>query len=144
MEGISIIKRFEGCKLRAYLCPGSVWTIGWGSTFYEDGSRVREGDRITQDRADLLLMATYRLFEAEVRRAVTARLTPNQLGALVSFTFNVGGGNLRRSTLLRLVNQSPNNPGIRAQFMRWNKAGGVVLRGLTRRREAEANLYFKA
>ena len=142
--GISIIRKFEGLKLKAYLCPAKKWTIGYGNTAYEDGSPVQQGDVITRDRADRLLLHTVAEFERGVRRRVTSRINANQLGALTSFAFNVGLGNFERSRLLRFVNENPNNPAIRNEFMRWTRAGGQVLRGLQRRREAEANLYFTA
>ena len=134
---VPIIKEFEGCKLKAYLCPAGVWTIGYGHT---DG--VKEGDEITQQEADRLLASDVDLFTAGVQRLVTSDINRNQLGALTSFAFNVGLGNLRHSTLLRLVNKG-DFVGAANQFPRWNKAGGKVLAGLTRRREAERKLFLK-
>ena len=134
---IPLIKEFEGCKLKAYLCPAGVWTIGYGHT---DG--VKEGDEITQQEADRLLASDVDLFTIGVQRLVTSDINRNQLGALTSFAFNVGLGNLRHSTLLRLVNKG-DFVGAANQFPRWNKAGGKVLAGLTRRREAERKLFLK-
>ena len=134
---IPLIKEFEGCKLKAYLCPAGVWTIGYGHT---DG--VKEGDEITQQEADRLLANDVHSFSAGVQRLVTSDINRNQLGALTSFAFNVGLGNLRHSTLLRLVNKG-DFVGAANQFSRWNKAGGKVLAGLTRRREAEKKLFLK-
>jgi lysozyme len=119
-----------------------VWTIGWGSTFYEDGSAVKHGDVITQERADRLFVILLDQFAAQVRPLITARVNDNQFGALLSFAYNAGVGALRRSTLLRLVNANPSNAAIRLEFGKWNRAGGQVLNGLTRRRIAEADLYF--
>jgi lysozyme len=119
-----------------------VWTIGWGSTFYEDGSSVKQGDVITQERADRLFVILLDQFAAQVRPLITAKVNDNQFGALLSFAYNAGVGALRRSTLLRLVNTNPANPAIRLEFGKWNRAGGQVLNGLTRRRIAEADLYF--
>ena len=141
-KGIPIIKKFEGLKLKAYLCPSGLPTIGYGNTFYENGAKVKLGEQITIDRADALLIHTVAQFEKQVDAVVTATLTPNQLGALTSFAFNCGMGNFRKSTLLKKVNANPNDPTIRQEFMKWNKAGGKVLNGLTRRRQAEADLYF--
>jgi lysozyme len=141
-RGIPIIKRFEGLKLRAYLCPAGLPTIGYGNTRYEDGSTVKLGEQITIDRADKLLMHTVAQFERQVDTVVTAPVNANQLGALTSFAFNVGMGNFRKSTLLRKVNANPNDPTIRAEFMKWIRANGKVLTGLQRRREAESALYF--
>ena len=141
-KGIATIRRFEGLKLQAYKCPASVWTIGWGSTFYENGSKVQEGDKITLDRADKLLFEMVKRFEISVKSLVKSNVNDNQLGALTSFAFNVGLGALNKSTLLRKVNSNPNDPTIRNEFMRWTRAGGKVLKGLVTRRQAEADLYF--
>ena len=139
--GKDLIKRFEGCKLKAYKCPAGVWTIGYGNTFYEDGTKVKEGDVITQERAEELFDIIINDFVRMTDALVKSDVTENNFSALVSFTFNVGTGNLRRSTLLRKVNANPKDPSIRAEFMKWTKANNVVLKGLVRRREAEAKLY---
>ena len=141
-KGIPIIKRFEGLKLKAYFCPAGLPTIGYGSTWYENGSKVKMGDVITIDRADRLLLFTVAEFEKQVDTLVTSAINANQLGALTSFAFNVGIGNFRKSTLLRLVNDNPNNPAIRTEFQKWVRANGQVLKGLVTRRQAEADLYF--
>jgi len=141
-KGTPIIRKFEGLKLTAYLCPANVWTVGYGSTFYENGSKVQQGDKITLDRADKLLLEMVKRFEISVKGLVKSSINDNQLGALTSFAFNVGIGALSKSTLLKKVNANPDDPTIRNEFMRWTKAGGKVLKGLVTRREAEANLYF--
>ena len=141
-RGIAIIRKYEGLKLRAYICPAGLNTIGYGSTFYENGTRVQPGDVITMDRADKLLHFQVRLFADEVRRTVKSTLNDNQLGALVSFCFNIGGAAFSRSTLARKANANPNDPTIRSEFMRWTRGGGKVLPGLVKRREEEANLYY--
>jgi lysozyme len=141
-KGIPIIRKFEGLKLRAYLCPANVWTIGYGNTFYENGSKVQEGDKITLDRADRLLFFVVQKFEAEIKKLVKSEINENQLGALTSFAFNVGAGNLAKSTLLKKVNANPNDATIRDEFNRWTKSGGKVLNGLITRRKAEADLYY--
>ena len=133
---------FEGCRLEAYLCPASVPTIGYGSTYYEDGRPVKLGDAITQERADQLFEAIAEDFAKRVRSFLTVGLNENQFSALVSFTYNVGVANLKKSTLLKKVNINPLDPTITDEFLKWNKAGGKVLAGLTRRREEEAKLYF--
>jgi len=140
---ISIIRKHEGLRLNAYLCPAGVWTIGWGNTFYENGSKVKQGDVITRERADALLLMIVNKFRNEMRPLITKPLTVNQESALVSFVYNVGVNALRRSTLLKKVNDNPSDPTIRDEFMKWNKANGVMLPGLTNRRRDEANLYFK-
>ena len=133
---------FEGCRLEAYLCPASVPTIGYGSTYYEDGRPVKLGDAITQERADQLFEAIAEDFAKRVRSLLKIGLNENQFSALVSFTYNVGVANLKKSTLLKKVNINPSDTTITDEFLKWNKAGGKVLAGLTRRREEEAKLYF--
>lgn len=142
-KGLNLIKKFEGCKLKAYLCPAKKWTIGWGATYYKDGSKVKEGDIITQDEADELLMwMMENEYESFVKKTVTSEINPYQSDALSSFAYNCGTGNLKRSTLLKKVNANPNDPAIANEFAKWNKSNGVVLTGLTRRRKAETTLYF--
>jgi len=140
--GIDLMHDFEGCRLEAYLCPASVPTIGYGSTYYEDGRPVKIGDAITQERADQLFEAIAEDFAKRVRSLLKVGLNENQFSALVSFTYNVGVANLKKSTLLKKVNINPSDPTITDEFLKWNKAGGKVLAGLTRRREEEAKLYF--
>lgn len=139
--GKDLIKRFEGCKLKAYKCPAGVWTIGYGNTFYEDGTKVKEGDVITQERADELFDIIINDFARMTDALVKSNVTENNFAAIVSFTFNVGTGNLKKSTLLKKVNANPKDPSIRAEFNKWVRANNVVLKGLVRRREAEAKLY---
>jgi lysozyme len=141
-KGIAIIRKYEGLKLRAYICPSGLATIGYGATFYMNGSRVQIGDVITIDHADKLLHFQVKLFADEVQRTVKVKLNENQLGALVSFCFNVGGAAFAKSTLARKVNANPSDPTIRNEFMRWTRGGGKVLPGLVKRREEEANLYY--
>jgi lysozyme len=143
--GIDLMHQFEGLKLQAYLCPANVPTIGWGNTRYESGRRVQLGESITKERADALFLWWANSFATQVRQLIGKGVTlnENQFSALVCFAYNVGTANLRSSTLLRKVNANPNDPTILNEFLRWNKAGGRVLAGLTRRRQAEANLYFK-
>ena len=142
-EGADLIKEFEGCKLKAYQCSAKKWTIGYGNTFFEDGTPVKVGDAITQDKAEKMFELISNEFSAKVAKLVPSHITPNQFGSLVSFAYNCGVVNLQKSTLLKKVIANHNDQSIRAEFLKWNKAGGKVLAGLTRRREAEANLYFK-
>jgi len=141
--GADLIKEFEGCKLKSYQCSAKKWTIGYGNTFYEDGSPVLPGHAITQQKGEQLFELIANEFADKVDKVVTANVSENQFGALVSFAYNCGIANLQKSTLLKKVNANPNDPTIRVEFAKWNKAGGKVLAGLTRRRQAEANLYFK-
>jgi len=134
-EGLSLIKKFEGCELEAYKCAAGVWTIGYGSI-----KGVKQGDTITQEEADNLLLHEMDEYEGYINDAVNVDLNQNQFDALVSWVFNLGPSNLSSSTLLTRINNKdwkdvPN------QIKRWNKAGGKVLEGLIRRREAEALLF---
>lgn len=131
-----IISRFEGCKLTAYQDQVGVWTIGYGHT-----GNVHPGDVITQEQAEELLLADLESFEQSVRKLVKVELTDNQLAALISFAFNLGGHTLQTSTLLKLLNQGDYNSAA-DQFLRWDHAGGVQVAGLTRRRQAERLLFL--
>lgn len=143
-EGISLIKKYEGCKLTAYKCPAGVWTIGYGNTFYEDGSTVKPGDKITQERADQLFRNILeKKFLEPIRKLIVSDINDNMFSAIVSFTYNVGIGNLKSSTLLKKVNANPNDQTIALEFKKWVKSAGKVLPGLVRRRESESDLYFK-
>lgn len=133
---IEIIKPFESCKLTAYLCPAGVWTIGWGAT----GPEITKGLKWTQEQADNRLMLDVVKFERGVKALVKVPLSDNQLGALISFAYNVGLGNLGKSTLLKLLNAGAYKSASE-QFIRWNKAGGKVLKGLTRRRQIEQGVF---
>jgi len=135
LEGLSLIKRFEGCRLKSYKCSANVLTIGYGHT-----SGVKETDTITQDEADKLLQEDVEQFEKYVDDNVTVELGQSQFDALVAWTFNLGPGNLRESTLLKVLNNQ-DYTSVPREIKRWNKAGGKVLEGLIRRREAEALLY---
>ena len=141
--GSDLIKSFEGCKLKSYQCSAMKWTIGYGNTYYEDGKPVLPGHAITQEKAEQLFELIANEFSDKVSKLVTSMVTLNQFGALVSFAYNCGVINLKNSTLLKKVNANPNDLSIRSEFIKWNKANGKVLAGLTRRREAEANLYFQ-
>jgi lysozyme len=136
--GIDLIKQFEGCKLTAYPDPGTggaPWTIGWGAT----GPDIRRGLTWTQEQADARLEADVQRFARGVDDLVE-EATQSQFDALVSFAYNVGRGALASSTLLK-KHRAGDYAGAAAEFARWNKAGGRVLPGLTRRRAAEAAIY---
>ena len=137
-----IIKKWEGFMPEAYLCPGGVPTIGYGSTRYENGDEVALEDcDIDRKRGEEILLNHIKEVAAQVRSVLKHNLTDNQMAALISFTYNLGIGNLKRSTLLLLINGGPMNQNIPREIRRWNKAGGKVLAGLTARREEEANLW---
>jgi len=141
--GLELIKKYEGFKAKAYLCPAKVITIGYGSTYYEDGTKVKLTDSpITQERATELLMALLVPFERAVDSYCVDTINQNQFDALCSFVYNCGSNALKTSTLLKKVNKNPNDPTIKDEFLKWNKGGGKVLSGLTKRRIEEAQLYF--
>jgi lysozyme len=160
--GLDLIKSFEGLKLKPYLCSAGVPTIGYGNTFYENGKKVSLKDKaITEARAEELLSTSLVMFEQYVDSYCTDKLTQNQFDALVSFCYNTGHAALKASTLLKKVNKNPNDPTIKDEFLKWCKADGTnnakdddndglideagekqTLKGLLRRRTAEAALYF--
>ena len=140
-KGIALIKEFEGCKLTAYQDSVGVWTIGYGWTQPVDGKPIRAGMTIKQETAERLLKTGLVSYESDVSRLVKVGLTQGQFDALVSFTYNLGARSLSTSTLLRKLN-SGDYAGAADEFLRWNKAGGKALNGLTRRREAERALFL--
>jgi lysozyme len=142
-NGIRLIQEFEGLRLTSYLCSAGVATIGYGATFYQDGSKVKLGQTITNTQANQLLKDHLKEFEGAVIGLINkTKVNQNQFDALVSFCFNLGAANLAKSQLLRFVKANPNDPKIAAEFAKWNRAGGEVSRGLVRRRKKEAELYF--
>lgn len=143
-NGIELITRFEGFRSKPYLDPVGVATIGYGTTFYPDsGKKVLMTDKpITEETARYYLKLVCINFGNEIQKYITKGINQNQFDALVSFSYNVGVGAFKSSTLLKRINNNPNDPDIRRQFLRWINAGGKQLPGLVRRREAEADLYF--
>jgi lysozyme len=142
--GIELIKKFEGFRSAPYKCPAGIPTIGYGATFYPNGTKVTMSDKaITEQEATTLLASMLIKFEQYVDSYCIDIINQNQFDALVSFCYNLGPNNLRTSTLLKKVNVNPKDESIRAEFMKWNKAGGRALKGLTLRRTAEADLYFR-
>ena len=135
LEGLSLIKKFEGCRLEAYYCSGGVLTIGYGHT-----GGVKETDTITQEEADKLLKGDILKFEQYVEDNVMVELDQSQFDALVAWTFNLGPGNLRESTMLTKLNNE-DYESVPFEMRRWNKAGGKTLDGLIRRRQAESLLF---
>ena len=135
-KGIALIKEFEGLRLKAYLCPGGVWTIGYGHT-----AGVKPGMVISEAQAEEYLKADLISFERYLNGLGLA-LNQNQFDALISFIYNVGTGNFSNSTLLRKVRANPQDNSIIDEFLRWVYSKGRVLPGLQRRRLAEMKLYF--
>ena len=148
-NGIALIKSFESLKLTAYRCAAGVPTIGYGHTGADVTAADVSGKKtITEVQAEALLKKDLEKFEKGVSDLTKGvALNQNQFDALVSFAFNVGIGSdttgLKGSTLLKKLRVNPNDKAIAAEFALWNKAKGVVLNGLTARRKAEAELYFK-
>jgi len=134
-EGISLIKLFEGCELTAYRCSADVPTIGYGHT-----ANVSDGDTCTQEEAETMLAEDLVEFEDYVKNYVESELQQNEFDALVAWTYNLGPANLKESTMLKELN-SGNFEEVPRQMKRWNRAGGEVLDGLIRRREAESRLF---
>ena len=142
-RGYLLITKHEGLKLKPYLCPAKIPTIGYGNTYYPDGKRVTLLDKdITKQQAFDMFKEVANRFAKRVDELVITELTQNQFNSLVSFAYNVGTGNFSSSTLLKKVNKNPNDLTLKAEFLRWNKAGGKVINGLTNRRNEEADLYF--
>lgn len=142
-KGIELIKKFEGFRAKPYKCPAGIPTIGYGATFYPDGKKVTMNDKaITEEEGVALLKSMLSKFEQYVDSYCIDTITQNQFDALVSFCYNLGPNNLKSSTLLKKVNANANDETIRAEFMKWTKAGGRTLKGLVTRRTAEADLYF--
>lgn len=135
-KGIALLKEFEGLRLKAYQCPGGVWTIGYGHT-----AGVKPGMLITKAQAEEYLKADLIAFERYLNGLGLA-LNQNQFDALVSFIYNVGTGNFSSSTLLRKVRANPQDNSIMDEFLRWVYSKGRVLPGLQHRRLAEMKLYF--
>ena len=134
-EGIALIKKFEGIELQAYQDSVGVWTIGYGHT-----KGVKEGDNISLKQAEEMLEEELVEYEGYINDMVKVRLDQNQFDALVAWVYNLGPTNLSKSTLLKVLNKAIYEE-VPFEIKRWNKAGGQVLNGLVRRREAEALLF---
>lgn len=132
---IELVKHFEGFESVAYLCPANVWTIGYGRT-----RDVKEGDVVTELQAERDLLEELVEFGEQVLSVVDVELEQREFDALTSWTYNLGVGNLQSSTLLKKLNAGDKNS-VPSEMLRWNKASGRVLEGLTRRRQAEADLW---
>ena len=136
-KGIELIKQFEGCKLTSYKCPAGVWTIGYGHT-----AGVYEGQKITHEEVETLLKNDLKKYEKYVNDYVKVELNQNQFDALVSFTYNLGPGSLKKSTLLKKINQNEFEAAAE-EFLKWVKANGKTLPGLVKRRKAERELFLR-
>lgn len=141
-EGLKLLKEFEGCRLEAYQDPVGVWTIGYGLTAASGVIKPYKGLKISQARAEELLIAALGPYEKAVSEAITAPVNENQFSAMVSLCYNIGPKNFRDSSVRKLFNLG-NTAGAAEMFKLWNKAGGKVLQGLVRRRAAERALFLK-
>ena len=137
-NGIKLIKEFEGLRLKAYLCPANVWTIGYGVT-QMNGNSIQEGDNISEEEAETLLIHEIQRFEAIVLKRLEVPVNQNQFDALVSHTFNTGGSD----TLFELINNNAPRDDIR-QWMTnsYISSNGIILKGLMKRRKIEAELFL--
>lgn len=136
-KGLDLIRKYEGLRLVAYVCPGGKLTIGYGHT----GPDVKSGQKIDVERANELLIKDVQRFEVAVNELVTVPMTQGMLDALISFSFNLGAGSLKSSTLLKKLN-ADDLDGAANEFLKWNKAKGNVLAGLTERRKSERELFL--
>lgn len=138
-----LIAKFEGLRLKAYQDTGGIWTIGYGST--KDpytGIAVKQGDQISKATALAWLQKEIEQRQVAIRKLVKVPITSNQLAAITSLAYNIGLGAFQRSTLLRLLNSKAPVQEIADQFLRWNKVNGQVIKGLTKRRELERELFL--
>ena len=134
-DGLKLIKKFEGGELKSYQDSVGVWTIGYGHT-----KGVEEGQEITQDEAEEMLASELEEYEGYINDMVECDLEQHQFDALVAWVYNLGPTNLRSSTMLKRLNANDLDD-VPNQIKRWDKAGGKVLQGLVRRREAEALMF---
>lgn len=148
-KGIKFLKDLEGFRESPYQCSSGTWTIGYGSTYYLDGTKIRKTDPIISEHdADLLMRHTLGNYQDAINLLIIANLTQNQYDAIMSFVYNIGPGAFKESTILKRVNADPKDERIRAEFLRWNKEKDRKTgkwkenEGLTKRRKKESNLYF--
>jgi len=141
-EGLAIIKHYEGCSNTVYRCPAGIPTIGFGSCYDLSGNPITMDHRdITDEEATAYLVRGVQTTENSVARLVRVAVTENQFSSLVSFVYNVGSGNFKNSTLLKKFNNG-DHEGAAEEFKKWDKAGGKVLAGLTKRRNAEIKMFL--
>lgn len=140
--GLGLLKTFEGYKNKAYKDSANIWTIGYGTIKYSNGTKVKEGDTCTEDQASTYMLNDLKGFEETINNNVKVVLTQNQYDSLVSLCYNIGASAFKESTLLKKLN-AKDYLGAADQFLRWNKAGGKVISGLKNRREKERELFLK-
>ena len=143
-KGIKFLKDLEGFRESPYQCSAKAWTIGYGSTYYLDGT----DPIISEHDADLLIRHTLGNYQDAINPLLIVNLTQNQYDAIISFVYNIGPGAFKESTILKRINANPKDERIRAEFLRWNKEKDRETNkwkeneGLTKRRKKEADLYF--
>lgn len=140
-DGLALIKRWEGCRLKAYQDSVGFWTIGYGHTSAAGKPTVTSGLKITQKEAEDILANDLGKYEDAVQRAITKRPTQHQLDAMTSLCYNIGPGSFAKSSVVRKFNAG-DIAGAANAFLLFNKAGGKVLTGLARRREDEKKLFL--
>ena len=139
---VDLVKEFEGFSAKAYKCPAGIWTIGYGTTANAGvGITPKEGMTISKSDAEAYLQAGLEKFADQIEPSITAPVNENEFGAFVSLAYNIGPGAFRKSSALRHFNEGDKAKAASALLL-WNKAGGKVLKGLTRRREAERKLFL--
>ena len=142
-NGYLLITKFEGFSAKPYLCPAKLATIGYGNTYYENGTKVTLLDKpISKDEALKIFKVIADKFALGVSKCLKVELNQNQFNSLVSLAYNIGIANFMNSTLLKLVNKNPNDESIFVEFCRWNKVNKKEVQGLTNRRNSEAVNYF--
>lgn len=142
-NGLELVKKFEGFYEDAYLCPAKVWTIGYGTTKYSDGTPVKKGDKLSKDKATVLLEKQVNEHASTIEKYIAVALTQNQFDALASFQYNLGKDILKKDkALLGYINKKDWQNTTRVMKL-YNKAGGKVLAGLVKRRQAEVDLFLK-
>lgn len=141
-NGMKLLEQFEGLRLEAYLDSAGIYTIGFGTIKYPDGSKVKKGDKITKAQAKEYKLHDLKEFENTVNTSVNVQLSQDQYDALVSLSYNIGSGAFKNSTLLKKLNNG-DYKGAADQFLVWNKVNSKKVQGLVNRREAERNLFLK-
>ncbi|HAC70111.1 MAG TPA: muraminidase [Arcobacter skirrowii] len=140
-RGLELIKEFEGFSANAYLCPAKLPTIGYGNTFYTDGTKVKLGDQISKtDALELLEFVANKYFADKIFKHIKVLLPQNKFDACVSLAYNIGANAFIQSTLLKKINENDFESAAN-EFLKWNKSGGSEMLGLTRRRKREYELF---
>lgn len=143
--GYLLICKFEGLSLTPYLCSAKVPTIGYGNTYYPNGKKVMMQDKaITKPEAFEMFKFIADKFALKVNELIKSNVNQNQFNALVSLSYNIGVNAFSKSTLLKKVNFNPDDLTIKDEFLKWNKAGGKEVKGLTNRREQESKIYYES